>query len=399
MKITLQDFLISQPNCPKVSSTDYFYVDLANKLYNLISETGFAESMPEALVRKVALSLTDYMQDIISDAGLWRSFITANRQLYGYTVPFFETSDSYIDFELNREDVRFLVWYVISMLWEEKRFIYPYNENLLEIADKSFEMLDKIYDEAPLPEDYNISRGLSFKDIEDRDKIVRLGNWIFLHSYLMTPAFATSMRDLASDISADDPDFSLKLSKRLEESMLNDTTGPLALFTPEWVYVMLEGKMPPENIQEKGSPHKFYKLFTDYTGGKEVLFFDSYNALNEFFINALGWEKNEEHLSHVKGQKDYILMVNKDKGMLMAINIARCIKCEDNPLYDETYALKNSFSLLCQRGVCPGDLLKVILKNKWLPDAHFPDNDNFEFVNKYADFLARTYLQLYYRGD
>lgn len=399
MEITFKDFIITQPTFPKVSETDPYFVDVANRLLRNIENTSLFKEMPGALAKKIALTLTDYLQDIVADAGVWRSFIVANRELYGFTLPFYEVSDSYIDFELNKEDVRFLVWYVIAMLWEEKRLLFPLDMDLLELADKCHEILDICYEDAPVPDHFNISRGLEFKEPEDRPQIYSLGNWLFLHSYLMTPAFALSMREMASEIGPEDPDFGAKLNKRLEEAMMNDTTGPLALFTPEWVYLILEGKLPPQPKTPADLPHKFYSAFVNYTGGKEIMYFDSYEKLNNFFIDALGWEKNEEHLSHVKGQHDYVLMVFREKGMLMAVNIARCIKDPDNPLYEEGYARQNAFSLLTDRGRCPGDLLKVIMTNNWLPDAHFPGSTDYDFVRRYGDFIARSFLQIYYRGD
>lgn len=398
-KITLKEFAITQPAYPNINETDEFYVDLANGLLSHVENTEFIKIIPWALLKRIALTLTDYLQDIVSDAGLWRSFIVANRSLYGYTVPFYEVSENYIDYELNREDVRFLVWYAVAMLWDDMRLICPEDKRLIEFADKCYEFLEMKYETAPLPEHFNISRGLDFKDSEDKNKIYNLGNWLFLHAYLMTPAFAMSMRELASDLNSEDPDFGALLNGKLEEAMMNDTTGPLALFTPEWVYLMIEGKLPPQPVVKDTEPHKYYQAFTKATGGKEMMFFDSYEAMNEFFISALGWAKGEEHLAQLKGQHDYTLMVNPEKGLLLAMNVARCIKCSDNPYYDNSYAKDHSFELLTERGLCPGDLLRLILKNNWLPDAHFPGYANNQFVNKYSDFIARTYLQLYYRGD
>lgn len=399
MSISYKEFSITQPGFPQVSETDVFYLELANELENKIQDIVFFKEIPEALAKRISLTLADYLQDIISDAGLWRSFITANRQLYNFTVPFYDTDDSYIDFELNNQDVRFLVWYVVVMLWDDGRFISPFNAKLLELADICYKVLETKYEDAPVPEQFNISRGLEFKDPEDRGKIYSLGNWLFLHSYLLTPAFAMSMRELASDIDSKDPDFGATLNNRLEEAMMNNPTGPLALFTPEWVYLMIEGKLPVNEEINDSEPHKYYQAFTKFTEGKEIMFFDSYDELNNFFIRALGWESNEEHLPQVKGQRDYILMVNHNKGMLLAVNIARCVKSPDNILYDQEYAKNNAFTLLTERGVCPGDLLKYIIKNNWLPDAHFPEDDNCDIVIRNADFIARSYLQLYYRGD
>lgn len=104
--ITLQEFLLRQPSFPEVSETDSYYLALANRLYGEIAGSPVFADMPDGVARRVALTLTDYMQDIVSDAGLWRSFVDANRELYGWSVPFHEIPEDYVDYELNREDVR-----------------------------------------------------------------------------------------------------------------------------------------------------------------------------------------------------------------------------------------------------------------------------------------------------
>lgn len=399
MKISLKDLALSQPNYPDISSNLEFYVELSQNLFDEGLTTEIGTEMPEALLKKIALTLADYMQDIVADGGLWRSYILANRELYGYTVPFYQTGDEYVNFELNCEDVRFLVWYVIAMLWEKERLIHPLDLRLKELSEALYRVLDRNYEDAPVNDCFFLTRGLDFKDPQDRDAIFALGNWLFLHSYLLTPAYALTLQEMAFKLNPQDPDFNSKLNESLEQSMLNDTVGPLALFTPEWVYLMIEAKLPSSQESNNTEVHKYYEAFTKFTGGREIMYFDSYESLNQFFIDALGWSKDEQHLAHVKGQHDYTLMVDPKKGMLMAVNVARCIKDPDNKLYEPVYAHNHCFELLTQRGRCPGDLLKKALEKGWLPDARYPGKNDNEFVRKYADFIARCYLQIYYRGD
>lgn len=398
-KISKQEFLLRQPDYPNWNETDEYYYNCGNELYNTCKYNSFVKSMPEGVYKRIVLTLINYLQDIVGDTGLWRSFVNANRELYGFSIPFHTVSESYIDYELNREDVRFLVWYLTAMLWEEKRLIFPHDNALISFADNCFDYLDSVYDNAPIPVNYNLTKGLDLNDAEDTEKILHLGNWLFLHSYLLTPAFALSLHQLMSEMDTNNPDFTSELNKRLEEAIVEDTTGPLALFIPEWVYLIINGALPkPKNVNNNAE-HPYYKKFITNNDGKTIKFFNSYSAMNQFFIDALGWEPGEEHLAQVKGANDYVLMVNKSKGMLMASNICRCIKSPDNPYYNKGYADQHAIELLTERGCCPGDLLHEILRNNWLPDAKFPNTDDYKLVADNADFIARVYLQLYYRGD
>ena len=130
--ITLDELLYLRPNYPEHTKHDEFFLDLAKRLLHDTIDLPYREDMPEDIAKRMALTLTGYMEDILADAGLWRSFIEECRYLYGYTLPFYEVSDDYVDYELNREDVRFLVWYVTATLWQERRLISPYDEKLLE---------------------------------------------------------------------------------------------------------------------------------------------------------------------------------------------------------------------------------------------------------------------------
>lgn len=403
-KITTQEFQIAQPSFPKEMPSDIFYFNLANHILDKLLESKLLSQWNETLIKRTVIGITGYYQDIISDAGIWRSFINANRRLYGRELPFFETGEEYIDYELNEEDVRFLIWYSLALYDDRKRFTDPLSEDIAKASRFVYGILEENYDEAPVPEGFNISHGLRFHDKEDSEAIYHLGNWLFMHCYLMKPAFAMTLGEVLSDPELHKPENMPMLQQRLEQSMMEDPTGPLAYFIPEWVYLIIEGKMPEDNIRraapvEGEGMHPYYQKFIKATGGKTIKYFDNYKEMNGFFIEALGWEAGEEHLAQMKHEKNFILMVNPKKGMLLAKNIAENIADPDNPYYNKAYAHRHAFEMLSVRGCCPGDLLKYVCGNGWLPDAVFPGTENHKLVADNWDFIARCYLQQYYRGD
>lgn len=397
--VSKQDFLVRQPSYPKITSTDPFYWELTNKLGEVATKSELSNTLPKAVLKRMVMCLIGYFQDIVADAGIWRSFVEANRKLYGWSVPFHDTPEQYVDYELNREDIRFLTWYALAMGYEDKRDIYPHNKELLDLADVWFDYLESVYEDAPVPEGYNVARDLDFNDEEDNKKIYQFGQWLFLHCYLITPAFAMTLGEILGDTDIKNPDNVTKLHERLEQSMMQDPTGPLALFISQWLYLILNGKLLNPKEEKTDSPHPYYERFTQATGGSIIAFFDTYEAMNRFFIDKLGWEKDEEHLPMMKGEKDFVLMVNKYKGMLAARNVAKCIAAPENPFYDKEYAKRHAFELISVRGLCPGDLLRMIFENGWLPDARFPNTDDYALVTANNDFLARCYLQQFYVGD
>lgn len=397
-KISMQEFLVWQPGFPNQSTTDIYYVGVANKLLEIIDGRQELKEMPEALKRRLALCLTGYFQDIIADAGIWRSFTAANYELHGKPLPFFKVDDSYVDYELNRDDVRFLVWYCIAMVWENKRDLYPLSSLVSSTADACFKLLDFLYEDAPMPENFDFAYNLDANDPDDREAIYHLGQWLYLHCYLMTPAFALSMNEIAADSDVADGKDITTLHKRLEEAMTELPTGPLALYLPEWIHLILEQQLPPlQTDSEATETHKYYEPFIKSTNGARIAYFRTYEEMNEFFITSLNWQKGVEHLAQLKGSHDYIAMVNPKRGLLVARNVARCIADPNNPLYDQTYAREHAFEMLTVRGYCPADLTRWACENKYLPDAVFPGTDDRTTVATDWDFIARCYLQLYYR--
>lgn len=398
--ITKPQFILRQPGAPKETPTDKFYFDLCNNLIEIYRDRNLFPSYPEQVVERAALALIGYYQDIISDAGIWRSFINENRRLYGFTVPFYSVGDDYIDYELNEADVKFMVWYALSMNYENRRVAYPFDDEILTGAKVWFDELENSYEDAPLPADYSMAKELEMHAEEDRQAIFNLGTWLFLHCYLMTPAFAMTLAEISSEYDLSTDEGVIELQKRLEISMSQDPTGPLALYLFEWLYLIVEHRPAPEpKSEENSSIHKYYSAFVAFTGGKTLQYFATYEEMNEFFINALGWEKGQVHLPQVKNDRDFVLMVDPVKGMLLARNIAKCIADPDNALYDKEYAKSHSMELLTERGCCPGDLLRYVCNNNWLPDAVFPGTSDNLLVRNNWDFIARCYLQGYYRGD
>ena len=395
--VTLEQFLLRQPMAPDVTSTDQYYLDLCNELILLAKEENLFPSYPEKVIERAALCLIGYYQDVISDAGVWRSFITEHRRLYGKTLPFYEKDDGYVDFELNRADVRFMVWYALTMNYENLRQGYPMMDELCKGADAWWELLEKVYDASPIPEDYRLVHELEIKAPEDKEIILKLSNWLFMHCYLMMPAFALTLAEWASEADLQTEEGVIAFRQKLDDAMVKEPTGPLALFLGEWLYLMIEGKIPERKENESKEEHKYYKAFVDFTGGERIKFFADYDEMNRFFINALRWDENEEHLSQIKGAENYVLLVDPRRGMLLAQNVAQYIAAPNNPLYDKERASKNAIDMLTVRGCCPADLTKYVCKMGWLPDAVFPGTHDNKLVTENYDFIMRCYLQDYYR--
>ncbi len=396
--LKFESFLLGQPCCPEETPTDRYYFNLTNRLIELAEKDNNVSKFHSALIERAALCVVGYFQDMIADAGLWHGFIDECRRLYGTPVPFFNVSDDYIDYELNREDVGFIVWYAIAM-YSDDRCIYPFDQEIVALADVWFKELEDVYEESPVPQGYHLAHELDVYAEEDKDMILRLGSWLYLHSWLLRPAFALTSNQIVSEMLAEGKG-NEEIANAIQETVKKEPTGPLALYIGEWVHLTINHKLSKRRERKEESlMHPAFVKLTEATGGETVKFIEGYKALNEFLINSLGWKAGEEHLTQLKDCRDFVLMANPQKGLLVAVDICRCIKSPLNPYYEKEFASSHAIDLLTVRGVCPHDLLAYICEKGWLPDAKFPGSDDYEIVARFHDFISRCYLQLYYRGD
>lgn len=398
--ISKRQFEIRQPSYRNKAEEEDFFLKLANTLARKVVYNNMLPDWPESVICRAAMCVTGYFQDILADTGLWRAFIKMNRHLYGIPVPFYKIKDTYIDYELNPEDVRFMTWYSLALNYEDMRIIDPFDSAIIQVADQWYDILEDNYEDAPVPESYKISHGIDLKDNADQTRVFDLCEWMFMYSYLMSPAYSLTLMNIMQEPDMVNADAE-KLTVRINQSMAEDPTGPLALYLNEWLQLIIDDKIPSENSRQEDNVglHKYYSRIISYTGGSPIVFIKGYQNLNRFFIDVLGWSEGESHLPQMQNEEDFVLLADKTKGLLLAKNIAKCIKADNNPYYNKDYAQNHAMELLTVRGMCPADLLRYIQSRDMLPDSHFRGSEDHTLVAENFDFIARCYLQLYYRGD
>lgn len=414
--INIRQFLATQPNGEVEQTSDKVYLAIANRLYHHWDKCGLLQEVPDDLKKVVCLGLIGYYQDIVSDAGLWRSFIDRCKDLYGNYVPFHKDSEDYILYELNRSDVEFVTWYYLAFNSMQFRYCSPMEPQLLKLAGEMYAILEDEYDEVPSPANYTKLMECELHNPEDTECLYDLGQWLFWRNWLLVPPFQLSYSQIYSqmvEIQHNSPSTEVaraRIEEIRQEVMTSMPTGPLALYLREWLSLLLERRMPAKTKSKDAealAEHPYYTAFMKANDGLPLRFIHTYEELNAFFIEGMGWAAGEEHLPQFKGHSDFVLMATYDKGLMVAKDIARCIKHSDNPLYDADHAAKFSFTLLSQRAVCPADMLKYVCEHGWLPDARFPEMPlmqqsepgDAQLVADNWDFIARVYLQEFYRAD
>lgn len=411
MEITVKDFMLKQPNYPQVAESDKYYMVLAGRLAKMWDNARLLMNVGEEIRRDVVLAVIGYFQDIVADAGIWRSFSTMCNYMYGRPVPFFDRPDDYIDSELNLIDIQFLIWYVIDSESGNPGHLSPFDKNVGKLAQIFFNLLDAVYEDAPTPVEYNMAIDVDFNDEQDREKAYDLSHWLFWNCYFMRPA-ATSTLQMASakaqeiiNAYPDKEEAQRHLLEMNRQLMVENTTGPLSLALGEWMELIVNGKIPPtddEPVAEPGNEHRFYRQLIEATGGSRIAFIDGYDALEQFVSNQMKWGKAPNgHLPGMKQYSNFVLLANPARGLLIAHDVAQYICHPANPMYDPETARREAHRIVTKRGTAPIDLIKYLFNNNLLPDARLPFEANADrsLLHENWDFLARLYLQTHYRGD
>lgn len=382
----IKDWLAIHPYTQQ-QPTDSYFVALANRLYRACPPG----DIPQEFKKKLCLYTAAYLEDILSGLGLWRAFITRHTELYATPLPFYTLSSDYIKEDINEEDIRFILWNTLQKAPYPHPYLNPLEPALEETSHLFFELLDEAYETAPANErlqDYF----LTFQDPKDANHKLE---WLFGHTYLTEP----SVQEYIAQVTDSDK-FIIPC-------------GPLALFLYEWIDLLtsphtdqwqeVEGLyplLPPLSESMKEKNQHTYQLFTQGTSGAPIAYLDGYEALRRFLTQVLQWPDDENHtLPQMKVHKNFILMANPEKGILLANDIGECISDPLNPMYDPQIASREAFSLLTTPTKCPPDLREYLLTRHYLPDAQFPGFGERELAQKNADFIARHSLLYYYRGD
>ena len=408
MNITVKDYMKMQPNYPKVADSDKFYLQMAMRLDDAIEQANMQLPLSAETKRDIVLAATGYYQDIVADCGIWRSFITIHKQLYGKPLPFYALPDEYCESELNKEDIQFIIWYVTECHSSEHGLLSPFDSDIAHLADRFFAILDAEYLDAPTPTEYTIAMDVELDNIGQIDSIVELSNWLFFSNYLMHHASRDAIAEAFAEAQAiiakhnNPKDASPQLADLNQRVMLSNPTGPLALTVGEWLKMIVDGEMPElqDNNAAAAKPHKFYLQLMHATNGEPIAFFDSYDALESFLSIDMGWgEAPQGHLPHLRKFDNFVIYGTPSKGVLIAHDVAQYICHQLNPCYDPAEASRRGCGMVTRRGSCPIDLTKYVFTNNLAPDIRLPYDTNGDITAENWDFLARLYQQRYYRPD
>ncbi|MBQ9555011.1 MAG: DUF3843 family protein [Muribaculaceae bacterium] len=248
MEITVKDYMERQPGSPKVAETDQYYLWIALRLAKLWDESPWLRGLDDAVRRDVVLAVTGYFQDVVADGGLWRSFTRLHNERHGFPMPHYGRSEDYVDYELNRDDVRFVIWWTITGE-EGSAALDPGDAELEALAIAFHALLDGEYEEAPVPRQFCIASQVDLDSPLDAQRIYDYAYWLYWRSFLLRPSSQAVMeratpRAHAIIVQAGERDARPLLLELNEHLMSTEPAGPIPLTTAQWLRLIVDDELP-----------------------------------------------------------------------------------------------------------------------------------------------------------
>ena len=261
--------------------SDYYYLKLCNEIYNMLRDDDFPDeviAITDEQKKNMACFITGYFEDVISGPGLWKAFITQVSELYGTYLPFFDPDpEEYYPDEINPEDIHFLLWYYISMVYSGDIITSPSIYELSGHSERIFEILEREYEVAP--ENFNLKQLFNVSPEEDDFFMIKEKlKWIMLDSWLHH-FLGEELEEMTDDLLSGDEEEPLPeesqamyLYDTVDTFVLSRHTPLLARQGKEWLAYAL-GKDHPlyESLLEMGEKKSGFYLYMG-TEGDKLLF-------------------------------------------------------------------------------------------------------------------------------
>ena len=318
---------------PKAYSTDFYYLKVAQRLYDVIRFTPFGRDGGDYLSMEMAFTLAYYLEDVISDFGLWRSFVTRHKKLYGKYLPFYDTDEEeYFPDEIHYDDVRFLIW-MIKQKDLEDTFFNPENPYLNETATAVYRIMDGLFEKVPINNE--LATDLADPELYEEFFLAREMCNFMAKSYLLEP-FRMEKED---DIEESLENFLSQLDEKAHAYnvdcllTINKKNGPLALHTYEYLSDILAHQGQKEAAEWvsgiEGCPYNIYRVKTydnhsvtveNIEGEEFILLRNSFERMsdstlqsNRYLISALVKYRGKWHPNGISSWMDHPEFFEEEK--------------------------------------------------------------------------------------
>lgn len=258
----------------QTTSADLYYTGIANRIYKVLLNNNFDELQSDENIRIVSCCVAAYLEDQISETGIWRAFTSGCRKLYNKPLPFYAVNDEdYYDEEVNYADICFLLWHCLQS-FQEGRIINPENPGITLTAEAIYEILDEAYEIAPVNEKmWDLFS--PEKDYSDFFEYRKLLDWFHYHCYLNL--WNETVLDEVLGNMYDNPDIgeehlaTLEYTAEVELSFVS-RNNLLSMSSPEWLSRIMENKNHPQYAFFRDIVRKDYSWYLFHKEDKRYIY-------------------------------------------------------------------------------------------------------------------------------
>ena len=195
-RIVLKDWLEYHPY-DREAPSDHFYIGLGNEIQHEMLLVDVEDHLVGADYKCMSCMLACFLEDMVSQTGMWMSFVDEHYKLYGKYLPFYDMS-GYVRGNINLADVQFLIWHFCSNLPTQNRFIDPHSIEKEEIARIVHAMLHQAARLAPKNE--ALKAALTPDAGVDFHEIRKYLDFVFFGCYLHQYYFSSLLEEEALDV-------------------------------------------------------------------------------------------------------------------------------------------------------------------------------------------------------
>lgn len=411
IKIYPKDWMLLHPY-KQSGSTDLYYTGIANRIHAMMEQTQLADSFEKDEVMQMSIRIAAYFEDVISGLNIWRSFITAHKELYGKYLPFYTPDDHYYDDEVNFEDISFLLWHYTQQYHGARKgtFVNPDNPAIEETAQLIYDLFCDEWTTAPENEKMQqlFSPENRYDTAEKYDDLLR---WFHYDSYLMTYS-KEEMVDTFKEYCEESPD-----NRNNEQAIIAifnslahiSKTQFLAYTSSKWLSLILPETHPDHEIfadegeksqafidpnieQNLAANKELFEKFRVASEGHPLVYISNKKGLTDFIANTLEIDSKDVITDNASVTKSGVY-ATPTGGLHILKGGIECIKDAHNPFYDEQKAAKEALSFFIVYN-CEPYLLKELEEKGMLADAQTrslisPErgkgiiHENWQFLSRY----------------
>ena len=412
IKIYPKEWLLLHPY-KQSDSTDLYYTNIANRIYDMLEETHLAYSFEKDEVKQISMRMAAYFEDVISGLNIWRSFITEHKALYGKFLPFYTPDDHYYDDEVNYEDIRFLLWHYTQQYhgFRKGTFVSPDNAANGDTASLIYRMFCDEWTTAPENERMQqlFAPETRYEDVKKYNELL---HWFHYQCYLFTDSqqeLTETVKEYWKQAENKDEQFIMVIHDSLAHI---SKSAFLAYTSPKWLSLILpadhpdhslfveEGEKSPafkepisEESEKKLAEH--FEKFTAAAEGKALLYFQNKQEFLDF-LTKIGIET--EGVTGDTVPRKFAVYATPTEGLQVLTTGVEYIKDENNPFYDQAKAKDQALSFFMIRQ-CSPYLLRILEEKGMLADAQAKslvgEERSKAIVHENWEFLMRYFLREY----